>query len=370
VPDSAPCAATFDDRILPSRAADQISGLAVNTYGEMTVSQLLPPLSTIVLAAALSACMVWAIRPLLLRHALAKPNARSSHRVPTPQGAGLAVVTATLLVAGAVIGHGGSTSANFPALVFGATAFIALVGAADDLKTIPVLPRLILQGLSVGAVLVAASGELRIIPACPLWIERAVLFLAGLWFVNLVNFMDGIDWMTVAEVVPVTAALVVLGALGELATSTMIVAAALGGATLGFAPFNRPVAKIFLGDVGSLPIGLLLGWCLLELAYRQHLVAAVLLPLYYLADATATLLRRLAGGEKVWAAHRSHFYQRATDNGFSVLRVVSEVFALNLGLAALAIVSTMTASLPIRIALFAIGGLAVALVLIRFSRRR
>ena len=150
----------------------------------------------------------------------------------------------------------------------------------------------------------------------------------------------------------------------------MIVAAALGGATMGFAPFNRPVAKIFLGDVGSLPIGLLLGWCLLELAYRQHLTAALLLPLYYLADATVTLLRRLAKGETVWAAHRSHFYQRATDNGFSVSRVVGEVFALNVGLAALAIGSVMTASPSIRIALLLLGGLAVALLMLRFSRPR
>jgi UDP-N-acetylmuramyl pentapeptide phosphotransferase/UDP-N-acetylglucosamine-1-phosphate transferase len=335
----------------------------------MTLSELLPSLSAMLVAATLSACMVWAIRPLLLRHALAKPNPRSSHLVPTPQGAGIAVVIATLAVAGAVIASVSSAGANV-SVVFGATAFIALVGIADDVRTIPVIPRLILQGLSVGAVLYAASGELRLIPACPLWIERAILFLAGLWFVNLVNFMDGIDWMTVAEVVPVTAALVLLGALGDLTPSTMIVAAALGGATLGFAPFNRPVAKVFLGDVGSLPIGLLLGWCLLELAYRQHLTAALLLPLYYLADATVTLLRRLARHEKVWAAHRSHFYQRATDNGFSVLRVVGEVFALNLGLAALAIGSTMTASLTARNALLLIGAGAVALVMIRFSRRR
>jgi UDP-N-acetylmuramyl pentapeptide phosphotransferase/UDP-N-acetylglucosamine-1-phosphate transferase len=336
----------------------------------MNVSELLPSLSAIILAAMLSACLIWAIRPLLLRHALAQPNARSSHRVPTPQGAGVAVMIATLAVAGAVIASAHSISATVPAVVFGATLFIAVVGAADDIKTIPVIPRLILQALSVGAILYAASGDLRIVPTYPLWIERAVLFLAGLWFVNLVNFMDGIDWMTVAEVVPVTAALVVLGALGELDPSTMIVAAALGGATIGFAPFNRPVARIFLGDVGSLPIGLLLGWCLLELAYRQHLAAALLLPLYYLADATVTLLRRLAKREKVWAAHRSHFYQRATDNGFSVLRVVAEVFALNLGLAVLAIVSTMTASVTAKIALFLIGATAVALVMIRFSRRR
>ena len=152
------------------------------------------------------------------------------------------------------------------------------------------LPRLLLQAVAVGAILFTAPGDLRIVPACPLWIERGLLLLAGLWFVNLVNFMDGLDWMTVAEVVPITGAMVVLGSLGEFPLSATIVAAALCGAMLGFAPFNRPVAKIFLGDVGSLPIGLLLGWCLLQLAYHQQFAAALLLPLYYLLDATVTLV--------------------------------------------------------------------------------
>ena len=203
------------------------------------------------------------------------------------------------------------------------------------------LPRLLLQGAAVAAIVFTASNDLRIVPACPLWIERSLLLLAGLWFVNLVNFMDGLDWMTVAEVVPITAAMLILGALGEFPASSTLVAAALCGAMFGFAPFNRPVAKIFLGDVGSLPIGLLLGWCLLQLGYDKQYAAALLLPMYYLFDATATLLRRMARREPFWAAHRSHFYQRATDNGFTVWRVVGEVFALNLALAALAIGSVM-----------------------------
>jgi UDP-N-acetylmuramyl pentapeptide phosphotransferase/UDP-N-acetylglucosamine-1-phosphate transferase len=139
---------------------------------------------------------------------------------------------------------------------------------------------------------------------------------------------------------------------------------------LGFAPFNRPVARIFLGDVGSLPIGLLVGWCLLQLAWHQQFAAALLLPLYYLADATATLLRRMARGEPFWAAHRTHFYQRATDNGFSVRRVVGEVFLLNIVLAALAIGSIMASSAAIAGLLLAVGGVATALLMHRFSRGR
>ncbi len=336
----------------------------------MTITELLLSVVAAVLAAVCSACLTWALRPLLLRYALARPNARSSHRIPTPQGAGIAVIVAALMVAGGIIAFDGSIDPKIPAVVFGATLFIALVGVGDDIKSIPVLPRLILQAAAVGAILFTTSSDLRIVPACPLWIERGLLLLAGLWFVNLVNFMDGLDWMTVAEAVPVTGAMVVLGWLGEFAVSATILAAALCGAMVGFAPFTRPVAKIFLGDVGSLPIGLLLGWCLLQLAWHQQLAATLLLPLYYLSDATVTLLRRLVMREPFWAAHRSHFYQRATDNGYTVRQVVSEVFALNVGLAVLAIASITADSVMVSILSLLTGATMVALVLYRFSQRR
>ena len=336
----------------------------------MIISRLLLALSALVAAAMLSAVVTWAIRPLLLRHALARPNARSSHRVPTPQGGGIAVIAATLLVVGAIIACAGTTDLKVPAAIFAASLFIAIVGFTDDVKSIDVLPRLLLQAAAVAAIIFTSSGDLRIVPACPLWIERGILLLAGLWFVNLVNFMDGLDLMTVAEVVPITSAMVTLGISADFPASATLVAAALCGAMLGFAPFNRPVAKIFLGDVGSLPIGLLLGWCLLQLAYHQQFAAALLLPLYYLCDATATLLRRLVNREPFWAAHRSHFYQRATDNGFTVWRVVTEVFALNVGLAVLAIASIRTQSSAANILFLALGSVAVGLMLHRFSRQR
>ncbi len=96
----------------------------------------------------------------------------------------------------------------------------------------------------------------------------------------------------------------------------------------------------------------------------------LLLPLYYLSDATVTLLRRLARREPFWAAHRSHFYQRATDNGFTVMRVVGEVFVLNLGLAVLAILSIRAGSMIVSALLLLAGMAAVAAVLYRFSRAR
>ncbi|WFU43742.1 glycosyl transferase [Bradyrhizobium sp. CB82] len=318
-------------------------------------------------AALLSAIVTWVSRPLLQRYALARPNARSSHRIPTPQGAGIAVIGATLLVA---LSWAAWSSLAIPPALVAATVVIALVGFADDIKPLPVLLRLVLQAAAVGAVVFTTPDTLRIIPALPLVFERGLILIAGVWFVNLVNFMDGLDLMTVSEVVPVTTALALLGWLGDLPLPAALVAAALCGAMVGFAPFNRPVAKVFLGDVGSLPIGLLLGWCLLGLAWHQQIAAALLLPAYYLADSTVTLLRRIARREPFWSAHRTHFYQRATDNGFTVSRVVGEVFALNLLLALLALATIKASSMTATTLALLAGAIAVGFVLHRFSHMR
>src|ERR1700676_4834808 len=111
----------------------------------MANSQLLLSLAAAILAALLSSFLTWAIRPLMLRHALAKPNARSSHRIPTPQGAGIAVISATLIAAGAIMAITDASCLTIPAAVFAATLFLAAVGFADDLGSIPVLQRLLLQ---------------------------------------------------------------------------------------------------------------------------------------------------------------------------------------------------------------------------------
>ncbi|MDN5005381.1 glycosyltransferase family 4 protein [Bradyrhizobium sp. WYCCWR 12677] len=317
-------------------------------------------LAPAVLAAPISACTTWLSMPLLQRYALARPNARSSHKIPTPQGGGIAVVAATLLVAGALV------SISLP--LIGSAVLIALVGLVDDIRPLPVWLRLLLQAGAVAFIVFTAPEALRIVPALPPAVERTLILIAGIWFVNLVNFMDGLDLMTVVEVVPVTAALGLFGWFGDLSLSTTLLATALCGAMLGFAPFNKPVAKVFLGDVGSLPIGLLLGWCLLELAWHGQPIAALLLPAYYLADSTITLFRRIIRREQFWSAHRSHFYQRATDNGFTVSRVTGEVFALNLVLAALALVTVRAGSTTITLLALVAGAIAVAFVLRRFSR--
>jgi UDP-N-acetylmuramyl pentapeptide phosphotransferase/UDP-N-acetylglucosamine-1-phosphate transferase len=320
-------------------------------------------------SAVVCAGLIWLLWPVLRRYALARPNARSSHTVPTPQGGGIAVIAATLAVASAALAATGFPPASGAWVPVAAmTLALAAAGAVDDIRPLSPLLRLVLQSLAVGVVVLAASGTGRLLPGIvPLWLERGLAVVAGVWFVNLVNFMDGIDWITVAEMAPITAALMLFGALGLAGQDVTVVAAALFGAIVGFAPFNRPVARLFLGDVGSLPIGLLVAWMLYRLALDRGLAAALLLPLYYLADATITLFRRLMRRERVWEAHRTHFYQQATDRGFPVVRIAAHVLTVNIALAGLASATLVWRSVPAQLAALALGGVLVALVLARFA---
>lgn len=336
----------------------------------MTAMWAVRDLATAAFSAVLCAGLVVLLRPALRRYALARPNARSSHYEPTPQGGGIAVIAATIAATGLGIFGLGASIAPPPATVLAAILLIACVGAVDDIRPLEVIPRLLLQALAIAAVIYALPNELRPLPVLPWWLERVVLFLAGLWFVNLVNFMDGIDWMTVAEVVPIAAALVAIGYLGALPPDGVIVALALGGAMIGFAYFNRPVARLFLGDVGSLPIGLLLGWLLVLLAGNGNVAAALLLPLYYLADASITLISRLASGERIWQAHRTHFYQIATDRGFSVLGVVARVFVVNVCLGVLAAITIIVPGKLSDLGALIAGALLVAWLLAAFAKAK
>lgn len=320
-------------------------------------------IASFLIAALICGGAIALLRPLWRNYALARPNARSSHTQPTPQGGGIAV----LLGLACVLVFAPSSFELYG--VFALALLLAAVGAIDDIRSLAAPPRLIVQALICAAVIALLPHELRVLPVLPWWIERTLLAVGLLWFVNLTNFMDGIDWITVAEIVPITAALAAFGFAGDLPADAAFVAAALCGALIGFAPFNRPVAHLFLGDVGSLPIGLLTGWMLIRFG-ENHLAAAILLPLYYVADATITLLRRFARGEPVMQAHRWHFYQQAVDGQLSVNAVVARIATLNLILIALAALCLRVPVLWVHVVALIAGAALVAAMLVHFARAK
>ena len=318
--------------------------------------------------AGLTALLILVLRPILVRHLLAQPNARSSHSVPTPQGAGLAVMAAVF--AGCAIGL--FFAPDKPSLlgVLIAAAGLTLLGAADDAHGLPVSERLTGQALAAIILVGTLPEDLRLFPGLmPAGVEDVLLVLGIMWFVNAVNFLDGLDWMTVAQVVPMTLGVAILHVLGAVPATVSLLALTLLGATIGFAVFNKHPASIFLGDAGSLPIGLLLA-CMLIFVAETNLASALLLALSTLADSTLTLLRRLVAGERVFSAHRTHFYQRAVAAGLRVPQVTARVFGLCLLLATLAVAAVLIDSTAVDLALLAIGGAATAVTLHALGKGR
>lgn len=320
-------------------------------------------------AAALAAGLILLLKPVLVRYLLAHPNARSSHANATPQGAGLAVIAALLLIAAAawLLSWRPAGGPELVAVLAGALG-LSLLGFADDAKGLPVSWRFAGQTLAAIVMVAALPESVRLLPGLlPLLIERALLVLGTVWLINAVNFLDGIDWITVAQIVPATLGVAVLAGLGAVPASVGFLALALLGGMLGFAIFNKHPAQMFLGDAGSLPIGLLLAFMLIFVA-GTNLAAALLLSLYTLADATLTLLRRAYHREAIFTAHRSHFYQRAVINGLSPPQVTARIFLLGVLLAALAIAAVIAHTVIADVLLLALGALATASVLAHLAR--
>ncbi len=207
----------------------------------------------------------------------------------------------------------------------------------DDRGGLPAIVRF-------GAHLCAAAAGLSAIPQTqmifqgilPFWADRTVAVFSLVWFINLYNFMDGIDGITGVETFCLGIGLALVAHIGM---APQAVAIAAAGAA--FLWWNWQPAKIFLGDSGSVPLGYLLGWLLLTLAARGFWVSALVLPAYYLADATLTLAGRLHRREKVWQAHRNHFYQRAVQAGASHAAVAKLVLTGNVLLVGLAVLAAV-----------------------------
>ena len=296
------------------------------------------PWSIAALFAILAAGAAWfatkrLIPALHARAILDRPNARSSHDRPTPRGGGMAVLGVALPALGLAAALQGAGEVW---IVLAAAAGLATVSWLDDRRGLDAGARLAVQAIAVAAGLAALPGPV-LQGFLPAWLDLALTALVWLWFVNLFNFMDGIDGIAGAESLALAGGIVFVTALPDRPTELVLYAAALGGAVAGFLPWNWHRARVFLGDVGSVPLGFLMGWLLLALAASGAWEAAAILPLYYLADATITLGRRAMRGERVWRAHREHFYQRAVQRGLSHAEAVRAVTAGNLALIGLAV---------------------------------
>jgi len=328
---------------------------------------LLPAFATV---AVISYAVTWLVLRVLVRvGAYDRPNRRSSHDRPKPRGGGLAVlpvIALTWLAANAWL----APAAPGFWLVLPAALLLGAVSWIDDLRELSPVLRFAVQGLAVALGIYGLGGSPLVFQGMlPPLLDRLAAAFLWLWFVNLFNFMDGIDGISGVETLVICGGLVAVGALAPLAPGPVACAALLAAALLGFLVWNWEPSKLFLGDVGSVPLGYLLGWLLLAAAADGQWAAALILPAYYLADATLTLLRRARRGAALWQAHREHFYQRAVQGGASHAGVALRVLACGGVLVALAAGAAAGRTWT------ALGGAGFAVVLLlcefaRLARRR
>ncbi|MEE2983214.1 MAG: glycosyltransferase family 4 protein [Pseudomonadota bacterium] len=268
-------------------------------------------------------------RSLRARALLDHPNARSLHDAPVPRGGGIAMAVLVLTVQGLLLVSGYLPRWEGGAWLLAGCCF-ALLGWWDDLRPRPAAQRVVAQFVIAIAFVAGACPEV-LAAGSPPWnyAAAALLVVALVWVVNLFNFMDGADGYagTQARLFGVAALALMLFA-GAHAAAVM--SAAVAGSSLGFLYWNRPVARIFMGDVGSYFIGFQLAAIAIA-GYRADTVITVWLILLmpFLVDATFTLLRRILAREKWWAPHRSHAYQLLVLGGWTQARLLTALAALN-----------------------------------------
>lgn len=292
---------------------------------------------TIAAAATATFAVIWLLRLLLPAHFLvSEVTGRSNHDHHARQIGGLAIVpvVAALMAAGTAAGLPSGTQS---VAVSAAASAFGLLGLFDDLTDAGTRMRLFAQVvIAVTFVLGAGFAPAFLHAWMPAALASAlvVVFLVGA--VNMANFMDGLDLMSVAGLGLPLLAIGLIGSAGPHASGTYVAAAlAGGGALLGFGFHNRPPAPVFLGDSGSLAAGFLAGYVTLSFADAYGVAAAVLPFAYYFVDSASTLALRALRGENVMHSHSGHAYQQARRNGMSVTVIVAAVAAINIALAAI-----------------------------------
>lgn len=285
-----------------------------------------------------------AIQYLKTRDIVDRPTKRSSHLESTLRGGGLAIVS-VILISWAVIDWGPAIlGVRDPvpgmAWIIAATVAIAVTSWLDDLWGLSPFIRLAAHAVAIAAILSLVPLPGRIFQGLlPPTVELVLAGLIWLWFVNLFNFMDGIDGISGIETVTIGLGIVTVSLVADIEETLLLLSVAVTATMLTFLKWNWHPAKIFLGDVGSVPLGFLLGWLLLNLAALGQWAAAMILPAYYFSDATITLARRALRGEKVWLAHRQHYYQRAVASGLGHAAVSLRIAYTGAALIALAGIS-------------------------------
>jgi UDP-N-acetylmuramyl pentapeptide phosphotransferase/UDP-N-acetylglucosamine-1-phosphate transferase len=288
-------------------------------------------------AFVISAVLTWRFtRPESFAYMVDSPNERSLHAHPTPRGGGIAIVMSLAVCVPLTVVGLDSAGMRLGWVIPGAVVLIA-VAYLDDRGHVPPGWRLLTHLAAVACLVPAGlSPEVIHLPGValtpPLPVLNMTLLVFAVWMVNLYNFMDGMDGFAGGMAVIGFATLALAGWRADALLYAQL-CGLIAAAAAGFLLFNFPPARIFLGDVGSTSFGFLATAFLLwgDRGGILPLWAGILVFSPFIVDATMTLLRRAFRGERVWLAHKSHYYQRLVGLGWSHRRtVLAEYLAMTL----------------------------------------
>lgn len=356
-------------------------GYRSNGFERWVTTMLAMLAVTIVCALVTLAVMPTVIRRLRAHAILDVPNARSSHSIPLPRGGGLAILGVGLLAQTVLLAAG---DVRPTPVWWGLTIpMLALAGLGflDDLRSLGITARLLVQGAAAAwavwlAGLARPSLQLPLLPAVDLGPFGPLL--SWLWivgFTNAFNFMDGINGLAGFQALLASLALAVLAAAGG-DLSFALLAAAVAGGSLGFLRYNFPNARVFLGDVGSQPIGFFLAFGVLHAARvvpGPHPFVLTLLVVWpFLFDAVFTLCRRAILRRHLGNAHRDHLYQLLVRGGLTHGAVTAAYVAVIVGCAGFALLVRLRGAQAAAAGFYGVVGfsLAAAVLIIRFHARR
>ncbi len=268
-------------------------------------------------------------KPFFLRLGLVDiPNPRSNHNFPVALGGGIII---TLLI----LSLGLYSKISFSFTCYSVFIMLFAISLLDDIKNINATIRLLFHMLCVFLYVHNYLID-RVKEQLPelenhIYLAIYVFAIIGItWFINGFNFMDGIDGITSIQVIFIMLALIILESifLFDNINHYLIIL----GVMFGFLFYNWHPAKIFLGDAGSIPLGFLMIYFLIELTLKGYWCAAVILSMYYFLDTTITLLKRIFNGKKFWQSHNDHFYQIFVKKGNSHSKTCYYIITISLGL--------------------------------------
>ncbi len=298
------------------------------------------------------------------------PDDRRLHKQTTPTGGGIAVMASFIF--GFVIIDYALFELSYSLYILLPLLILAAISFYDDIKELPPAFRFFVH--------LAASSYIAYNLLLPYqlfhgelsyWADFVIAFIALAGFMNIYNFMDGIDGITASESIHLSTTILILCTLrheviihSELIS---IIAALILMCSIAFIIYNWHPAHIFIGDVGTITIGMLLGLCLMLIAASgvKLFVSVIIASLYYLGDGGLTILIRIMKREKIWLPHVNHFFQQAIRQRLSHRKITTEIILCNYWLMML---SVSALYYPLLSLMLAIG--LVTRVLVKFSEKK